>query len=555
MHDLDFRDPSFTWHRGEIFERLDIAIGNRAWLNEFPRTIVTHLPTLKSDHKPLLLSIRPELRISKERPFRFLTRWLEHPRCYETVLKRRSSSLQSVFVRDVHFPLTFLFSSMMIPKGLYGEIERIVKQFIWGSSEGHLRDQNISFMMKIGYNLVSKKDDLWVRVIRSKYGMKKALLDRIWRGNCSTLWRVVSKKLLTTTEHVKRGIGYDSSCDICGNHSKDILHVTRDCLVAKEIWMLALPNGIIGCFFVGDLIQWLKGVHERQYAVVTGANKVVGLEICKQLAQDGIMVVLTARDEKRGLEALESLKYSVLSDYLIFHQFDVADLESIVSLTDFVKKQFGKLDFLVNNVGILGIENQKENHLYDYIELITYAEKEDEERKEGRRTFTWTYELAEECLKMNYYGAKRTAEALNPLLQLSDLPRIVTVSSSKGKGEKLKGVLTGVTTDEKLNDLITEYLKDFKEGLHGSKGWPTFISAYTVSKVALNAYTRILANKYPDFCINSVCPGYAKTDINLNTGTITAEEGAVTPVKLALLPKGGPSGLFFVNGEPATPKP
>ncbi|MBA0871354.1 hypothetical protein Goshw_024545 [Gossypium schwendimanii] len=125
----------------------------------------------------------------------------------------------------------------------------------------------------------------------------------------------------------------------------------------------------------------------------------------------------------------------------------------------------------------------------------------------------------------------------------------------KRKGEKLKGELTGVTTDEKLNDLITEYLKDFKQGLHGSKGWPTLISAYTVSKVALIAYTRILANKYPDFCINSVCPGYCKTDINLNTGIITAEEGAVTPVNLALLPKGGPSGLFFVKGEPATPEP
>ncbi|KAK8276932.1 hypothetical protein V6Z12_D10G231600 [Gossypium hirsutum] len=125
----------------------------------------------------------------------------------------------------------------------------------------------------------------------------------------------------------------------------------------------------------------------------------------------------------------------------------------------------------------------------------------------------------------------------------------------EGKCEKLKGVLTGVTTEEKLNDLITEYLKDFKEGLHGSKGWPAVASAYTVSKVALNAYTRILANKYPDFCINSVCPGYAKTDINLNAGIITAEEAAVTPVKLALLPKGGLSGLFFVKGEPATPEP
>ncbi|MBA0629444.1 hypothetical protein Godav_024001, partial [Gossypium davidsonii] len=112
------------------------------------------------------------------------------------------------------------------------------------------------------------------------------------------------------------------------------------------------------------------------------------------------MVVLSARDGKRGLEALESLKYSGLSDYLIFHQFDVADPESIASLTDFVKKQFGKLDFLVNSRDIWS------------------------------KVIDGNYELAEECLKINYYGAKRTAEALIPLLQLSNLPRIVNVSSS-----------------------------------------------------------------------------------------------------------------------------
>ncbi|KAH1045933.1 hypothetical protein J1N35_036717 [Gossypium stocksii] len=298
---------------------------------------------------------------------------------------------------------------------------------------------------------------------------------------------------------------------------------------------------------VGMLSSALFGILVRKMQVVTGANKGVGLEICKQLAQNGITVVLTARDEKRGLEALESIKQSGLSDYLIFHQLDVTDPESIASLADFVKKQFGKLDILVNNARVLGATF-----------LFTPGTEVNSSNIQSKVT-DGNYELAEECLKINYYGAKRTAEALIPLLQLSDLPRIVNLSSSvvmlKGKGEKLKGVLTGVTTEEKLNDLITEYLKYFKEGLHGSKGWPVFISAYTVSKVALNAYTRILANKYPDFCINSVCPGYCKTDINLNTGIITAEEGAVTPVKLALLPKGGPSGLFFVKGEPATPEP
>ncbi|EOX96036.1 hypothetical protein SCA6_015195 [Theobroma cacao] len=286
-----------------------------------------------------------------------------------------------------------------------------------------------------------------------------------------------------------------------------------------------------------------------RYAVVTGANKGIGLEICKQLACKGITVVLTARDEKRGLEALENLKHSGLSDHLVFHQLDVADPASIASLADFVKKQFGKLDILVNNAGIVGVN----------IDALNASDISG--AQEGWNTI-WsklsaTYEAAEECLKTNYYGAIRTAEALIPLLQLSDLPRIVNVSSSvvmlkHTTGERLKGILTGFTTEEKLNDFLTEYLKDFKEGLLESKGWPTAFSAYTVSKVAMNAHTRILAKKYPNFCINCVCPGFVKTDINFNTGKLTVEEGAASPVKIALLPNGGPSGLFFNRNEPAS---
>ncbi|XWS77079.1 hypothetical protein CRYUN_Cryun01aG0231700 [Craigia yunnanensis] len=86
----------------------------------------------------------------------------------------------------------------------------------------------------------------------------------------------------------------------------------------------------------------------QRYAVVTGANKGIGLEICRQLASKGIMVVLTARDEKRGLEALEKLKDSGFSDHLVFHQLDVADPASIIYLADFVKNRFGKLDILVS---------------------------------------------------------------------------------------------------------------------------------------------------------------------------------------------------------------
>ncbi|TYJ27008.1 hypothetical protein E1A91_A07G157700v1 [Gossypium mustelinum] len=289
----------------------------------------------------------------------------------------------------------------------------------------------------------------------------------------------------------------------------------------------------------------------QRYAVVTGANKGIGLAICKLLASKGVMVVLTARDEKRGLVALEKLKESGISGHLVFHRLDVADPATITCLADFVKNKFGKLDILVNNAGIGG---STMNH--EALKAAKVSGTEADLEAVWSKILIETYELAEECLKINYYGAKTTADALIPLLQLSDSPRIVNISSSMGKlqyipSEQRKEALSDADTGEKIDELITEFLKNFKEGSLESKGWPTFLSAYTISKVAMNAYTRILAKKHPNFCINCVCPGFVKTDINNNTGHSTPEEGAAIPVKLALWPNGGaPSGLFFVQGEP-----
>lgn len=116
---------------------------------------------------------------------------------------------------------------------------------------------------------------------------------------------------------------------------------------------------------------------------------------------------------------------------------------------------------------------------------------------------------------------------------------------------KAKEVLSDVDgyTNERVDELLNEFLKDFTEGLLEIKGWPTYVSAYVVSKAAINAYTRSLAKKIPNFYINCVCPGYVQTDINNNTGFFTVEEGAKGPVRLALLPDGGPSGLFFYQNE------
>ncbi|KAJ4726980.1 (+)-neomenthol dehydrogenase [Melia azedarach] len=284
----------------------------------------------------------------------------------------------------------------------------------------------------------------------------------------------------------------------------------------------------------------------KRYAVVTGANKGIGFEICRQLASHGVTVVLTARDENRGLEAVHKLKQSGYDD-VIFHQLDVADPASVDSFADFIKCQFGKLDILVNNAGIGGVSTDADalpGFVKDGVPI------------KWNEIVTETYELAEKCLETNYYGAKRMCRALISLLQLSDSPRIVNVSSSMGKlknvpNEWAKGVLSDVEnlTEERVDEVLREYLNDFKEGSRETKGWPALMSAYIVSKAAMNAYTRILAKKYPKFSINCVCPGYVKTDINYSTGILTVEEGADAPVSLALFPNGGPSGSFFLRKE------
>jgi (+)-neomenthol dehydrogenase len=299
--------------------------------------------------------------------------------------------------------------------------------------------------------------------------------------------------------------------------------------------------------------------------VVTGGNKGIGFEICKQLASEGIMVVLTARDEKKGIESLESLKSSGLSENLFFHQLDVADASTIATLFHFIKSNFGKLDILVNNAGISGIMLEGdisllENTIVRDINLCL-GSGDHEQRTESKANgkFIETHELAESCLQTNYYGAKRMTEAFIPLLQLSPSSTIVNVSSVLGtlkllSNEWAKGVLGDVEslTEERVDEVVNEFLEDFKDGKVKAKGWPSEIAAYKVSKSSLNAYTRVIAKKYPSLKINCLCPGYAKTDITGHTGFFTAAEAAENCVKLALLDSDGPSGLYFYQKEVTT---
>ncbi|KAL7167476.1 hypothetical protein ACSBR2_038020 [Camellia fascicularis] len=169
------------------------------------------------------------------------------------------------------------------------------------------------------------------------------------------------------------------------------------------------------------------------------------------------MVILTARDEKRGTEAIENLKACGLSDSdIFFHQLDVIDSASIVSLAYYIKNKFGKLDILVNNAGVSGV-------IMDAESFTSLKLKSGEVRrlKWKKKVIKQTYEAAEGCLRTNYYGPKQLSQALISFLQLSGSARIVNVSSSLGQlknvtNEWAREALSDVDglTEEKVDEVV-----------------------------------------------------------------------------------------------------
>ncbi|MBA0604939.1 hypothetical protein Godav_017562 [Gossypium davidsonii] len=300
-----------------------------------------------------------------------------------------------------------------------------------------------------------------------------------------------------------------------------------------------------------------SGKYEAEtYAVVTGVNKGIGFEIVMQLASNGVTVVLTARNKVRGNEATAKLHQLGLSN-VVFHQLNVLDQASVESLADFLSQKFGRLDILVNNAEASGAIVDEDELKALGIDSIAWLSRK--VAKMVQSVMKYTYEEAEVCLNTNYYGVQRVTETLLPLLQLSSSgARIVNISSLRSElkrvpGESIRNELGDIKnlTEQKLDGILQLFLKDFKDNALEANGWPLMLPAYSMSKVVLNAYTRILARKYPNMCINCVHPGYVNTDLNWHTRVITTEEGARGLVKCALIPDGGPTGCYFDQTEVA----
>jgi NAD(P)-dependent dehydrogenase (short-subunit alcohol dehydrogenase family) len=224
-------------------------------------------------------------------------------------------------------------------------------------------------------------------------------------------------------------------------------------------------------------------------ALVTDGNRGIGFEVCRQLAERGFTVLLTARDADKARAATAKIK---TSDHIEPVALDVSDQLSIERAAAEVSTRHDHLDVLVNNAGIN----------YDTWETAESADIEG---------------TVMETIRTNLLGPWRVCQVFLPLLRRSKAARIVNVSSESGSLE------------------------------HMGAGPP----AYQVTKAALNALTRTLAElRHTHILVNSVCPGWVATDMGGAGAPRSVEEGAAGIVWAATLSQNGPTGGFFRDGKP-----
>ena len=229
----------------------------------------------------------------------------------------------------------------------------------------------------------------------------------------------------------------------------------------------------------------------RKIAIVTGGNRGLGREIARQLIQEDVFVVIGARDPFKCGQAVEELKKQ--GPGVAGFVLDVIDTHSVRRFVEHVQKEHGAPSILVNNAGV-------------YPEATTA-------KVVDTSTATWR-----ETLETNLFGAVRMCREVVPLMQKLRYGRIVNVSSGLGQLETM------------------------------GEGSP----AYRVSKAALNALTRTLAAEVAGsgILVNSMSPGWVRTDMGGEDAPRSVEEGAQTAVWLALLPSSGPTGKFFRDRKP-----
>ena len=228
---------------------------------------------------------------------------------------------------------------------------------------------------------------------------------------------------------------------------------------------------------------------DRHVAIVTGGNRGIGHEICKELSRAGCYVVLTSRNEEEGRRAVAKLDHH---DNVAFRRLDVTDSKDIASLRDWILKTYGRVDILINNAGV-------------YLD-------------EGVSVFDVDENIMQDTIAVNFYGAFHMCRAFVPIMRQNGYGRIVNVSSGYGAMSEMGG----------------------------------YVAAYRISKAALNALTLIMANELRDgnIKVNAVCPGWVRTDMGGGMAPLSPEAAARDIVHFALVDSKGPTGSFFRYKNP-----
>lgn len=234
----------------------------------------------------------------------------------------------------------------------------------------------------------------------------------------------------------------------------------------------------------------------QRIALVTGANKGIGLEIARQLARNGVLVIIGARDPAKAGAAVADLASQGLAARSV--EIDVTDAASIAAAAETIGTEHGHLDILVNNAGIVDAADGPPSSALS--------------------------EAVRRLMDTNFIGALAVTQAMLPLLRRSPAGRIVNLSSSLGS--------LSVNGDP------------------SSPYYSARLIGYNASKAALNMLTVQLAAELRDtaIAVNSVSPGYVMTDLTGHTGFMTAEEGAKLPVRYALLREDAVTGRFVEPG-------
>jgi len=246
-------------------------------------------------------------------------------------------------------------------------------------------------------------------------------------------------------------------------------------------------------------------VRDKPVALVTGANKGIGLHIARELAAHGLTVLVGSRDLRHGETSAKSLGGNAGAV-----QLDVTDKASVAAAADRIRKEYGRLDVLVNNAGV--------SH-------SGTPGKPLQEIAEAGRMSVVSLDEVRAVFETNVFGVIAVTQAMLPLLREAPAGRIVNVSSTSGS----------LTWN---SDPANPHRKMF--------------GTYSASKTALNAITLAFAADLEStrIKVNAACPGFTATDLNNFQGTRTVEEAAREPVRLALLGQDGPTGTFSDENGP-----